>query len=492
MTAEARFLAFDLGAESGRAVTGFFDGAKLRLQDVHRFPTGGIRIVDTLHWDALRLYAEMKRGLAMAVEAHGADFTGIGIDTWAVDFGLLGKDDVLLGNPRHYRDHANDAMREAAFEIVPRETIYARTGIQFLQFNTLYQLLSLQKAGSPLLEKAQTLLMMPDLFHFWLTGVKTTEWTNATSTQLVDPETRTWADDLIAAFQFPRHIFTEIVPAATSLGPLRPEIATEAGCGSVQVIAPGTHDTASAIVAVPASTADYAYISSGTWSLVGIETPSPIISAATAEADFTNEGGVCGTIRLLKNVMGLWLVQECRRSFARLNADYSYATLAKLAEQSPSFGPLIDPDAPAFLAPDDMVESINAFCARTGQNPPDSVGCYIRCCLESLALKYRWVIEHLEAVRGRRIDTIHVVGGGTQNRLLCQLTADATRRTVIAGPVEATAIGNVLMQALGTGHIGSLAEARAVVRASFELETYTPTLEADRWHAAYARFLKLL
>ena len=474
MTAEAKFLAFDLGAESGRAVIGFFNSETLRLEDVHRFPTGGTRILDTLHWDALRLFDEIKRGLSLAVQAHGADFAGMGIDTWAVDFGLLGKGDVLLGNPRHYRNHANDGMPDIAFRTVPRETIYDRTGIQFLQFNTLYQLLALQKENSPLLENAQTLLMMPDLFNFWLTGMKATEWSNATSTQMVDPHTRAWADDLISAFALPRAILTDIIPSGTILGSLRSDIASEAGCGSLSVIAPGTHDTASAVVAVPAENWDYAYISSGTWSLVGIETAQPIISPQSLAANFTNEGGVCGTIRLLKNVMGLWLVQECRRSLARQRQEYDYNALTALAAQSPTFGPLIEPDDPAFLAPADMTVEIRAFCSRTGQTPPDSIGALIRCCLESLALKYRWVIERLEEVRGRPIETVHIVGGGTQNKLLCQLTANATRRPVIAGPVEATAIGNVLMQAIGTGHIAGLEQARAIVRRSFPLDTYTP------------------
>ena len=282
------------------------------------------------------------------------------------------------------------------------------------------------------------------------------------------------------------------MPSGTPLGPLRPHIAVEAGCGRLQVIAPGTHDTASAVVAVPASAPDYAYISSGTWSLVGIETPAPLVSPQTLAANFTNEGGACDTIRLLKNVMGLWLVQECRRSFARRGEEFSYATLTGLAEQADAFGPLIDPDAPAFLAPDDMASEIRAFCVRTGQTPPDSAGAFIRCCLESLALKYRWVVERLEEVRGKPLETIHIVGGGTQNKLLCQLTADATQRTVIAGPVEATAIGNLLMQALGTGHIGSLEQARTVVRSSFALDTYTPTKNAEAWNAAYQRLLGLL
>ncbi len=492
MAAEAKFLAFDLGAESGRAVTGFFDGEKLRLQDAHRFATGGTRVLDTLYWDALRLFAEIKQGMGMAVQTCGNDFKGMGIDTWAVDFGLLGKDDILLGNPRHYRDHANDGVMERAFQTVPRNAIYERTGIQFLQFNTLYQLLSMQQANSPLLANAHTLLMMPDLLNFWLTGVKVTEWSNATSTQLADPNNHAWADDLIETFGLPRAIFTDIAPAGTLLGGLRRDIGEEVGAIGLQVIAPATHDTGSAVVAVPASTSDYAYISSGTWSLVGIESPVPLISDTTAKFNFTNEGGACNTVRVLKNVMGLWLAQECRRSLARGGHEHSYAGLTTLAEQAPGFGVLIDPDDPAFLAPEDMVREIQEFCQRTGQTAPQDEGAIIRCCLESLALKYRYVIEGLEQVRGRAIDTIHIVGGGTQNKLLCQLTADATRRTVIAGPVEATAVGNVLMQAIGVGLLSDLEQARQIVRNSFTLDTYTPTANAEQWETAYQRLLALM
>ena len=504
MTATVKFLAFDLGAESGRASAGFFDGDTVRLEDVHRFATGGTRLLDTLHWDALRLFDEIKRGLGMAVSAHGAEWAGLGVDTWAVDFGLLGRGDALLGNPRHYRDRLNDGVMESAFDIVPRQKIYERTGIQFLQFNTLYQLLALQKAHSPLLEHAQTLLLMPDLFHLWLTGVKATEWTNATTTQMADPLTRAWAEDLIGAFGLSRSLLTDIIPSGTQVGGLRPDIAREVGCGLLPVIAPGTHDTASAVVAVPADTANgantadkvmranWAYISSGTWSLVGIETDAPLITPQTLAADFTNEGGVCGTVRVLKNVMGLWLVQECRRAFARQGHDHGYAALIAMAERAPAFSALIEPDDARLLAPDDMPDAIRAFCIETGQTPPDDAGVLVRCCLESLALKYRWVIERLEEASGRPIDVIHIVGGGSQNKLLCQMTADATQKRVIAGPVEATAIGNILMQAIGTGHLSDLAQARAVVRRSFALDTYTPDAPtADRWQQAYARFLIL-
>jgi rhamnulokinase len=491
MAAEAKFLAFDLGAESGRAVVGLFDGEKLRLHDAHRFASRSVRLADTLYWDALGMFHELKQGLSMAVAEHGRDFAGIGIDTWGVDFGLLGRGDVLLGNPRHYRDHGNDGMLEVAFGIVPREQIFDRTGIQFMQLNTLYQLISLQRAKSPLLEQAETLLLMPDLFNFWFTGVKTTEFSIASTTQMVDPRTRSWASDLLDRFGLPTKILTDIVPTAATIGPLRADIAAEAGCGPIQVLAPGEHDTASAIVAVPASTPDYSYISSGTWSLMGIETTEPRISDATRAYNFTNEGGACGTIRLLKNIMGLWLVQECRRAEARQGRDYSYAQLSELASQAEPFGPLIEPDSPEFLAPSDMLAAIAEFCRHTGQPTPAGIGATIRCCLESLALKYRWALERLEEFRGKAIDVIHIVGGGTQNKLLCQLAADATGRQVIAGPVEATATGNVLMQALGRGYISSLDQAREIVRQSFPLETYSPTGARDQWEAAYARFVAL-
>lgn len=491
MASEAKFLAFDLGAESGRAVVGHFDGERLRLEDAHRFTTGPTRILDTLYWDALRLFSECKRGLGLAVAAHGPDLAGLGIDTWGVDFGLLAKDDSLLGNPRHYRDHGNDGMLEAAFALAPRETIFDRTGIQFMQINTLYQLLALQQRQSPLLESAQTLLLMPDLFNFWFTGVKATEFSIASTSQMVDPRSRTWAKDLLGTMGLPTHLLTEIVLPGTLLGSLRSDIAAEFGCRPLPVYAPGEHDTASAVAAVPAETPDYAYISSGTWSLVGVEARQPRISAETLTANFTNEGGVCDTIRLLKNVMGLWLVQECRRAFARQGKEVSYAELTALASQASALGPLVDPDDIAFLAPSDMTAAIADFCTRTGQSIPQGQGALVRCCLESLALKYRWVLDKLEQFRGRPIATVHIVGGGTQNRLLCQLTADASQRTVIAGPVEATALGNILMQAIGKGLIGSLAQGREVVRRSVELQRYEPSKETDRWDEAYARFLAI-
>jgi rhamnulokinase len=492
MSATTKFLAFDLGAESGRAVIGHFDGERLRLEDVHRFATGSTRILDSLQWDALRLFTEIKRGIGLAVQAHGADFAGIGIDTWGVDFGLLGRNDTLLGNPRHYRDHGNDGILEAAFEIVPRRELFDRTGIQFIQFNSLFQLLALKRMGSPLLDVATTLLMMPDLFNFWLSGEKATEYSIASTTQILDPFKRTWDLDLVGRMGLPTNLFTDIVAPGGRIGTLLPHIAEETGCSRAPILAPAEHDTGSAVVAVPASSPDYAYISSGTWSLMGIEVPQPVINEATAAANFTNEGGACGTIRLLKNIMGLWLVQECRRSISRQGVDLTYAHLTEGAAAAPPFGPLIDPDAEGFLAPNDMEAAIEAFCLSTGQTPPQGADALIRCCLESLALKYRWTMERLEEFRGSRIEVIHIVGGGTQNRLLCQLAADATRRTVIAGPVEATAMGNILMQAMAVGAISSLNDARRVVRASCELEVFEPSGSVLEWEGAYERFLALM
>jgi len=492
MAAETRYLAFDLGAESGRGVTGFFDGETLRLEDVHRFSNQPVKILDTLYWDMPRLFLELKRGLAMAVAAHGKEFEAIGIDTWGVDFGLLGHDDSLLANPRHYRDHANDGMLERAYTKVPKERIFERTGIQFMQINSLYQLLSMKLSNAPALEAAKTLLFTPDLLNFWFTGVKTTEFSIASTSQMVDPSTRGWALDLIQEMGLPTDILTDIVPTATNIGTVRADIAAECGSGRIPVVAPGEHDTASAVVSVPAKAGtDYAYISSGTWSLVGIETAGPRITEQTLQANFTNEGGACDTIRLLKNVMGLWLVQECRRSWARGGDDLSYSRLTELAEQARPFGALIEPDHTDFLSPLDMPRAIDTFCKRTGQQGPRSPGETMRCCLESLALKYRWVVERLEEFRGSKIDTIHIVGGGTQNRLLCQLTADATGRLVVAGPIEATAIGNVLTQAIGRGQIGSLEQAREVVRRSFELITYVPDVNQAAWEDAYVKFLAI-
>jgi rhamnulokinase len=490
MATTKKLLAFDLGAESGRGLLGLFDGGRLRLEVLHRFPNGPVRTLDTLHWDVLRLYGEMVATLRLAARDHGG-VDGLGVDTWGVDFALLGKDGTLLGNPRHYRDPHTATIMEETFARVPRAEIFRHTGIQFMRFNTLFQLLALRRDGSPLLDAADTMLLMADLFHYFFTGVKAVEFTNASTTQMLDPRPRTWARDLVERCELPAHILGPIVAPGTVLGPLRSSVMAETGLAAVPVIAPATHDTGAAVAAVPAATPHYAYISSGTWSLMGAEVSAPLLTEQTQAYNFTNEGGVGGTIRLLKNIMGLWLVQECRRAWQRDGRDYSYDALARLAEAAPPFVSLVNPDDTAFILPADMPAALAEFCRRTGQPEPREPGPVVRCALESLALRYRWVLEKLEELLGRRLEVIHVVGGGSQNAVLCQFTADACDRPVQAGPVEATALGNVLVQALGLGLVGSLAEGRDLVRRSFDVITYTPR-HPDRWHEPYRRFLGLI
>jgi rhamnulokinase len=432
----------------------------------------------------------MATAMRKAAAQHGT-VASIGVDTWGVDFALLGRGGILLGNPRHYRDPHTEGVMEQAFATVPKAEIFRQTGIQFMRFNSLFQLLAMQRIGSPLLDVAETLVFMPDLFHYWLTGIKVNEYTNATTSQMIHPGTRTWARDLVARFGLPERILGTLVKPGTVLGPLRGVPGTQTGLTGVPVIAPATHDTAAAVAAVPAQGGSWAYISSGTWSLMGAEIAEPLTHDQVHAVNFTNEGGVGGTIRLLKNIMGLWLVQECRRAWQRAGQDYSYETLMRLAADAPPFAGLVNPDDDAFILPADMPRALAEFCRRTGQPVPDGPGPVVRCALESLALKYRWVMERLEDLLGRRLETIHIVGGGCQNTLLCQLTADACQRTVLAGPMEATAIGNVLTQLLGLGLIKTLDEGRLVVRRSFEVATYQPR-DPEVWQEPYQRFLKVL
>jgi rhamnulokinase len=501
MATTTDYLALDLGAESGRGLLGRFDGSQLALEEIHRFPNGPVKLLDTLYWDLPRLFDDIKTALRKAA-ASGATLDAIGVDTWGVDFGLVGRGDTLLGNPVHYRDARTDGMLEAAFARVPRARIYEITGLQFLPFNTIFQLLAMRRANSPLLDVAETLLMMPDLFGWLLTGRRAGERTDASTTQLLDPRTGTWSDELIKALDLPRAILPELIEPGSELGPLRASVAEEVGLARpVTVIAPGTHDTASAVAAVPASAPsslsapsappDWCYLSSGTWSLLGVEVSQPVITAETMRYNFTNEGGVAGTTRLLKNIMGLWLVQESRRTWARLGREMTYEELTARAQVAPPFSALVDPDDPSFLSPGDMPARLAAFCSRTGQVPPGDEGGFVRCCLESLALKYRWTIERLEAILGTTIRTIHVVGGGTKNALLCQFTADACGRPVHAGPVEATAIGNILMQAIGRNKLGSIADLRAVVARSFPVTVYEPR-DTAAWNDAAGRFQDLV
>jgi rhamnulokinase len=488
-----QFLAFDLGAESGRAVLGTLSEGRLSLRELHRFPNGPVPVSGTLYWDVFRLWGEVLQGLRLAADA---DLAGVGLDAWGVDFGLLDESGALLGNPVHYRDARTDGMMERAFEKVPRREIFERTGIQFMQLNTLYQLYSMVVSGAPVLRHAASLLTMPDLLNYWLSGRTASEFTIATTTQCYDPRAKGWATDVLAALDIPTHIFQEVVPPGTVLGVLRANVPGLEG--RVLVIAPACHDTGSAVAAVPADYSpatlggdEFACISSGTWSVMGAEVREPIITEQSLGYNFTNEGGVAGTFRLLKNITGLWLVQECRRVWAEAGAEYSYDELTALAQASTPYGPLVDPNSADFLHPGDMPARIAAFCARTGQPVPTEKGAIVRCALESLGLKYRQTLEHLEALLGHKLEVIHIVGGGSRNELLCQLTAGATGLPVIAGPVEATAIGNVMVQAMATGHLTSLEEGRAMVRRSFALKRYEPA-PSDAWDGAYARFLDIL
>ena len=498
MVHSSDYLALDLGAESGRGLLGRFDGGKLALDEIHRFPNGPVRMLDTLHWDVPRLFDDLKAALRRGGAASGARLDGVGIDTWGVDFGLVGRGDTLLGNPVHYRDARTAGMMDAAFGRVPRERIYEITGLQFLTINTAYQLLAMRQARSPLLDAAETLLMMPDLFAWLLTGRRAGERTDASTTQLLDPRDGRWSDELCAALDIPRAILPDLIEPGTEVGPILPSVLDEVGLPpGLTLIAPGTHDTASAVAAVPAlgkaagAPPDWCYISSGTWSLLGVEVARPVINAETLRANFTNEGGVAGTTRLLKNIMGLWLLQECRRTWARSGREWAYDDLVAAASAARPFAALVDPDDPSFFAPGDMPARIAAFCARTGQPSPADEGAFARSALESLALKYRWGIGRLEAILGTTIKAVHVVGGGSRNALLCQFTADACGLPVHAGPVEATAAGNVLMQLVARGKLGSLDDARAVVARSFPVTTYEPR-DTAAWADAFGRFQTLL
>lgn len=485
------FVAFDLGAESGRALSGTWDGSRLAVDQLHRFPNRPVRIHDSLHWDVLALYAGLEDGLA-ACAAQGKEVAAIGVDSWGVDFALLAADDTLAGLPYHYRDRRTTGMLDAAFQRLDRERIFQLTGIQFLEFNTLYQLLAMRLQGSAALGAARTLLMIPDLFNFWLSGHKSSEWTVASTSQMCDPHNRDWSAPLLESLDLPLAILPPIVEPGASLGRLLPSVAERVGLGKpVEVIAPASHDTGSAVVAVPAATPHFGYISSGTWSLVGAETRRPALGPAALRHNFTNEGGVDGTSRVLKNVSGLWLLQECRRCWARAGREWSYAELVERAAAARPFVALLDPDHPDFIAPVDMPAAIRRYCRATGQPEPTDEGAMVRCILESLALAYRRTFEQLAEVVGYSVDTIHIVGGGSQNRLLCQWTAAACGVPVVAGPVEATAIGNLLVQMMGTGALQGLDQAREIVRQSAAVEHYEPA-DQDPWTEAYGRIQRLI
>ena len=508
------FLAVDLGAASGRVVAGLFDGDRLEFREVHRFSNGPVNVNGRLYWRTFELWGQVLAGLRLAAREFGETIASVGVDAWGVDFALIDRRGELLAAPVAYRDPRTRGELDRAFAVVPRDEIFAETGLQFLELNTLYQLLAAKRLGSPPLDRAARLLMMPDLFHWMLTGVAANEQTIASTTQLYNARTRAWSDGLIERFGLPREIFGPLAEPGATLGPLLRHVADETGLRNVNVVLPGSHDTASAVLAVPAeegvplpsprrggdggeaappggylrrhSSPAWAYISSGTWSLMGMEAAAPIINEQAFRWNFTNEGGVAGTTRTLKNISGLWILQECQRVWNGQGRAYDWAAMMQLAEEARPLQAMIDPDSPQLLAPRDMPGELVALCRQSGQPAPETHRAIVRCALESLALKYRQVLGKLEELGGRTIEQIHIVGGGAQNRLLCQMAADACQRTVLAGPVEATAIGNVLMQAIASGEIAGVAEAREVVRRSFEVAEYHPH-EDGRWAEAAER-----
>jgi len=494
--AEKAYLAIDMGASSGRHLAGLFDGERLRLEEVYRFENGPVEVAGSLFWDLLGLWTHVRKGLRAAGARWGNEIASVGVDTWGVDFGLLGPGDELLGNPYHYRDGRTNGAMERAFAIVSREEIFRHTGLQFMQFNSLYQFLAMKWAGSPLLEVAKTLLMMPDLFHWLLTGAKCNEMTEASTSQFYNPLTGGWATELLDRFGLPGEILAKIEQPGTTLGPLRKSVMEETGLAGAKVVLPASHDTGSAVAAVPAKGAageapDWCYISLGTWALMGIESPRPLVTDAVLKLNFTNEGGVNATSRVLKNITGLWLLQECRRVWNHEGKNLGWEDMNRMAGAARPLVSFINPDAAEFAAPGDMPRSIREFCRKTGQPVPADEGAVLRCALDSLALRFRQVLGLCEALAGRKIETIHIVGGGTQNRQLCQFAADACGRRVLSGPIEATAIGNVMVQAVADGDVADLAQAREIVARSFEMVEYQPQ-DTAAWDGAYQKFEKIV
>ncbi len=484
-----RVLAFDFGASSGRAIVGVFDGEKIELREVHRFSNDPVKINGTFYWDVQRLFFEIKQGILKAKEDGG--FDSIGIDTWGVDFGLLRKDGTLVENPVHYRDARNDGMVEFAKKYMSQEEMYDITGIQFMDFNTIFQLLSLKENRPYILEEADKLLFMPDLLSYMLSGVKSTEYSIATTSQMVDLKTRNWSDKILDTFGIKKDLLTDIVPTGAVIGQLSDDICEELGVPKADVISVASHDTQSAITAAPCEYEDFAFISCGTWSLFGTEVKEPIINDASKKLNVTNEGGYDYTIAFLKNICGLWLIQESRRQWIREGKEYSYAELEKMALECEPFKCFIDPDAPEFAPMGNIPERVRKYCEKTGQYVPQTVGEIMRCIYESLALKYRLTFDGIKDCTEKDYDRIHVMGGGTKDKLLLQMTAQSCNVNVYGGPIEATALGNIAVQLMSSGAISDIKEARKIIAQGENLKLYTPN-DRDSWENAYETFKNII
>lgn len=484
-----RVLAFDFGASSGRAIIGCFDGDKITLEEVHRFSNDPVSVGGTVYWDVLRLFYEIKQGIIKAKIAGG--FDSIGIDTWGVDFGLIDSEGKLMENPVHYRDVRTSGLVDEAFKTMPKEKLYGITGIQFMELNTLFQLISLKKYRPWMLERADKMLFMPDLFGYMLTGKMCAEYSIASTSQLIDLDKRTWSKEILDAFGIKESVFAPLVQPGTVLGELSKEICEECGVDPVPVISVCGHDTQSAITSVPCEDGDFAFLSSGTWSLFGTELDKPIVNETSMNINITNEGGFDGSTGFLKNIIGLWLIQESRRQWKREGKEYSYADLEKLALAAEPFKCFIDPDAPEFVPHGNIPERVREFCRKTGQYVPETVGEIMRCIYESLAMKYRLTFEKLRECTERDYPVIHIIGGGTKDGLLCQMTANSCDRTVKAGPIEATVMGNVAVQLMSNGSVENIGQARKIVAESSELKTFEPK-DTDKWAEAYEDFLKVV
>ena len=482
-------LAFDFGASNGRAILGRFDGKKIKMKELHRFENNYIEMNGVYYWDLPYLYSNIKQGLATFKNENIGDLDCIGIDTWGVDYGLLDKNGHLLSNPRAYR-YAADSDMDEVWRLIPFEELFAHTGIATMNFNTIYQLYRRKKEGDVALENAETLLLMPDLLGYLLTGEKKSEYTMATTTMLYNPIKKDWDREIIKKLGLPEHIFTEIDRAGSLRGRLRPELAKEIGINEANFAAVGTHDTASAVAAIPGS-GSFAFCSSGTWSLFGVETNEPIISDMVRKSNFSNEGTIQGGFCPLQNIMGLWLIQECRRDWMRQGKNYSWNEIVAEAKDAEAFRTIIDPDYTEFFAGGNMVDKIRAFAVKTSQPVPETVGQISRAVYESLALKYRWALDRLEEIKGQKIDRLNIVGGGIQNKLLNQFVANSINRPVITGPIEGAAIGNLLAQAMALGDIKNIDELRDIVRASETVSIYNPQ-HTQEWEQAYKKMLSLI
>jgi rhamnulokinase len=491
MSRTAHFIAADLGASSGRIMLGQWDGRAFSIQELHRFANAGVRAAGSLYWDMLGVWSHIQTGLRKYAATSAQTPEGIGVDAWGVDFGLLDRCGRLAGYPRHYRDTRTDGIPPHVFRTIPERTWFAETGVQTMAINTLFQLFSMVREHDPALDSARTLLMIPDLCTYLLSGDKSVEWSEATTTQMYSSRAGDWARELLSAVQMPVEILPPVTRPGTVLSPLRSEVLEECGLGgSFPAIAVASHDTASAVAAIPNMDEHSVFLSSGTWSLMGIEAAEPDTSDMALQLGFTNEGGAGGATLLLKNLTGLWIVQECLRHWSGEAYSYSWADLVSAASAARRFARLIDPGAPEFQTPCDMPRAIRSFCLATGQPTPQTVGEIARCAFESLSLNYRSVLELLRALTGRDLHTVRVVGGGGLNSMLCQMTADACGCEVISGPAEAATLGNVMMQAVATGHLAGVREGRVAVGESVECSRFLPH-PGDGWDEAYARFRAL-